>query len=72
MWPNVKWIFPDIRFKKQSILSSIKLDGTQIPMIFNGTLTGELFKRYITEMQVPTLKKDDIENWFEHDGYINK
>ena len=51
---------PDIRFKRQSILSSIKLDGKQVPMIFNGTLTGEFFKKYITDFLVPTLEKDDI------------
>lgn len=51
---------PDVRFQRTSILSSIKIDGTCVPMINSGALTGELFKKYLEEFLAPTLKKGDI------------
>jgi transposase len=51
---------PDVRFKRTSIISSIRLDGTQVPFMFKGTLDGELFKTYIKEALSPTLQKNDI------------
>jgi hypothetical protein len=32
----------DVRFKRQSILSTIRLDGKQVPSVFEGTLKGVL------------------------------
>lgn len=51
---------PDVRFERTSIISSIRLDGTQAPFMYKGTLTGELFKVYIKEVLSPTLKIGDI------------
>ena len=51
---------PDVRFDRVSILSTMRLDGTQVPLIFDGTLNSELFKQYIDEFLVPTLKSGDI------------
>jgi transposase len=51
---------PDVRFKRISILSTIRLDGTQVPFVFNGTLNGELFKKYVDTFLAPSLSKGDI------------
>jgi transposase len=51
---------PDVRFERTSVISSIRLDGTQVPFMFRGTLNGELFSAYIREALSPTLKRGDI------------
>ena len=51
---------PDVRFQRLSILSTVKLDGTQIPFVFNGTLNSELFKKYVEDFLAPTLLSGDI------------
>lgn len=51
---------PDARFQRTSILSSIRIDGSYVPIVFSGSLNGELFKEYLKKFLVPVLKKDDI------------
>ena len=51
---------PDVRFQRTSILSTIRLDGTQLPLIFEGTLNGELFKKYVDDFLSPSLSEGDI------------
>ena len=51
---------PDVRFDRLSILSSMRLDGTMVPLTYTGTLNGELFLAYIKEFLTPTLKVGDI------------
>ena len=51
---------PDVRFERTSIISSIRLDGDSSPIIFKGTLNGNLFKQYVAECLAPTLKEGDI------------
>lgn len=51
---------PDVRFQRTSILSTIRLDGTQLPIIFEGTLNGKLFKKYVDEILSPTLSVGDV------------
>jgi len=51
---------PDVRFERYSILSTIAVNGDMIPLIFSGTLNGELFKKYISQFVVPKLKPYDI------------
>jgi len=51
---------PDVRFERTSIISSIRLDGTQTPFMFKGTLNGEVFTVYVKEVLAPTLKVGDI------------
>jgi transposase len=50
----------DVRFKRQSILSTISFDGTQVPIVFEGTLNKELFAEYLEKMYFPTVVDDDI------------
>lgn len=51
---------PDVRFQRTSILSTIRLDGTQIPFIFEGTLNRNLFKKYVEKFLAPSLSEGDI------------
>jgi len=51
---------PDVRFKRTSVLSTIRIDGTQIPFVFSGTLNGKLFKEYIDKLLAPSLFGGDI------------
>jgi transposase len=51
---------PDVRFKRTSIISTVRLSGDSVPFMFKGTLDGDLFIGYIEQYLVPTLKKDDI------------
>lgn len=43
-----------------TMLSSIRLDGKNEGVIFNGGVTKEIFKEYIEEVLLPTLKPGDI------------
>lgn len=51
---------PAIRFQRQSILSSVRLNGEMVPIIFHGTLNGEIFKEYINNCLIPRLSTGDI------------
>jgi len=51
---------PDTRFHRTTILSSVRLDGTIIPIVFEGALNGNIFKVYVTECLVPSLRPGDI------------
>ena len=51
---------PDVRFERTSILSSVRINGDMVPLVYDGALNGELFKAYITRCLVPTLSKGDI------------
>jgi transposase len=51
---------PDVRFERTSILSSVRLNGELVPLVFEGSLTGELFKEYVSKCLVPTLQEGDI------------
>lgn len=43
-----------------TMLSSIRLDGNNEGIIFNGAVTKEIFKEYIEDVLLPTLKPGDI------------
>jgi transposase len=51
---------PDVRFERTSFISSIRLNGEQVPLMFKGTLNGSLFSSYVSEMLAPSLKAGDI------------
>jgi len=51
---------PDVRFDRLSILSSMRLDGTFVPLTYKGTLDGAFFLAYIKECLAPTLSEGDI------------
>ena len=51
---------PDARFERTTMLSSVRLNGDTVPMVFDGSLNGALFKAYIAEFLAPTLNQGDI------------
>ena len=48
---------PDARWKSLSILSSLRNDGSTEAIVYEGALTGELFKTWLKECLLKTLKK---------------
>jgi len=51
---------PDTRRERISILSSVRADGNMVPLIFEGSLNGELFREYIVRCLAPTLQPGDM------------
>ena len=50
----------DVRFQRESVLSTFRLNGNMCPLVFSGTLNKELFAEYIKTQLKPTLADDDI------------
>lgn len=50
----------DARFKRMSVLSTIRLNGTMCPMIFDGTLNKVTFAEYIKRHLKLTLSQEDV------------
>lgn len=50
----------DVRFERESILSTLRLSGEMVPIVFKGTLNRFLFAEYITKQLKPALADDDI------------
>jgi len=51
---------PDVRFERTTILSSVRANGDMVPLVFDGSLNGDIFKEYIAKCLAPTLKEGDI------------
>jgi len=51
---------PDMRFSRTTLLSSIRMDGTMVPCVFDDALNGAMFREYVRVFLVPTLKPGDI------------
>ena len=51
---------PDVRYKRISVISTIRVSGEVNPVAYKGTLNGFMFMQYIWECVVPTLKPYDI------------
>lgn len=51
---------PDVRFERTSLITTLGLDGITAPIMFKGTLNGDLFEYYIRNILVPTVKPDEI------------
>ena len=50
----------DVRFERQSILSTMRTNGGITPVVFEGTLNKEIFSKYIETQLAPSLAADDI------------
>jgi transposase len=57
---RVREAVPDVRFHRTTILSSVRLDGTTIPFVFEGALNGDLFRAYVRQWLAPSLKPGDL------------
>jgi len=51
---------PDVRFERYSLLSTFAVNSDMIPLVYSGTLNGELFKQFVAQFVVPKLKPRDI------------
>jgi len=51
---------PDVRFERTTILSSVRANGEMVPLVFEGTLNGDIFREYIAQCLAPALKQGDI------------
>lgn len=51
---------PDVRFKRTSVISTVRLNGDSVPFMFKGTLDGDLFIGYIEQYLAKTLQETDI------------
>ena len=51
---------PDVRFERYSLLSTMAANADMIPLVYSGTLNGDLFKLFIAQFVVPKLKPRDI------------
>jgi len=49
----------DVRFERESVLSTFRLSGEIFPLVFDGTLNKELFAEYLKKLK-PHLAADDI------------
>ena len=50
----------DVRFERQSILSTMRLSGEMCPLIFEGTLNKYLFAEYLRTQIKPALSPNDV------------
>jgi len=51
---------PDVRAHTTTVLSSVRMDGTLVPCVFEGALNGEMFLEYATRFLVTSLRPGDI------------
>jgi transposase len=51
---------PDVRFERESVISGISLSGIQAPLMFKGTLNGDVFKAYVKECLAPIVRLGSI------------
>jgi transposase len=51
---------PNVRFERTSILSSVRLSGELVPLVFEGSLNGGPFREYVSQFLVPTLQEGDV------------
>jgi transposase len=50
----------DIRFKRQSIVSTVRLNGEKVAFVFEGTLNKELFSEYLRVCLAPSFGEGDV------------
>ena len=51
---------PDVRYKRVSAISTVRVSGETNPFAYSGTLNGFMFMQYIWECVVPSLRPYDI------------
>ncbi|MDR2699363.1 MAG: transposase [Nitrososphaerota archaeon] len=50
----------DMRFKRESLIATLSLEGINAPMTYKGTLNGDLFGFYVVNVLAPTLNEGDV------------
>ena len=51
---------PDIRFERTSLIATLGVGGVDATLMYKGTLNGDLFEWYVTNILAPTLKIGEI------------
>ena len=51
---------PDVRFERTTIVSSVRANGEMVPLVFDGSLNGDIFKEYVAKCLEPKLKAGDV------------
>jgi transposase len=51
---------PDVRFERTSVISTLRLSGVNAPLSFKGSLNGEVFEYYVSQVLAPTLQAGDV------------
>jgi transposase len=51
---------PDVRLERTTVLSSVRANGDMVPLVFEGSLNGDIFKEYVAQCLAPTLKAGDV------------
>lgn len=62
---------PGGHWNTTTMISSVRLDGSTVPMVVNGATNKDVFKVYIEKFLLPTLSKGDIvilDNLSAHKG----
>ncbi|MCL2775370.1 MAG: IS630 family transposase [Oscillospiraceae bacterium] len=50
----------DVRFERRSVLSTMRISGGIVPIVFEGTLNKETLCHYIEKQLAPSLAAEDI------------
>ena len=51
---------PDIRFERTTVLSSVRVSGERVPLLFEGSHDGDMLREYIAQCLAPTVEPGDI------------
>jgi len=57
---RIKGFAPDGRWKTLTFLAALRLDALTVPCVIDGPINGELFRLYVEQLLVPTLRPRDI------------
>ena len=51
---------PHIRFERTTVLSSVRVSGERVPLLFEGSHDGDMFREYIAQCLAPTVEPGDM------------
>lgn len=69
---RLKGYAPDSRWRTYTFLAALRVDALTAPCVMDGPINGELFRRYVQDLLVPTLRARDIvilDNLGSHRGH---
>jgi putative transposase len=69
---RLKGYAPDSRWRTYTFLAALRLDALTAPCVIDGPINGELFRLYVKDLLVPTLRAGDIvilDNLGSHRGH---
>ena len=57
---RIKGFAPDGRWKTLTFLAALRVDALTAPCVIDGPINGELFRLYVEQLLMPTLRPKDI------------